>query len=473
MTVEEGLLLVYGLFLAYFVTLQGCYLGLLAIGVFRVVRRSRESRFTDLGRIAESDLTVPVSVIIPSFDEAESVLDTVRSALRARFPKLEVIVVDDGSTDETLERLQADFDLVPRRSEPLGVIETAAIRSTWRSRKDDRLWVIHKENGGKADAVNAGVNLAHYRYVLLTDADCVFEPDGILRMIRPINFDPARVVGLGATIRCLNGCEVEDGRVRSCTLPGRWVERFQLLEYSTIFLSQRLGWAGLNAVPVISGAAGLWRKDSIREIGGFSAETTHEDLDTTLRLHRHFREADEDYRIDYLPGTAARTEAPHSWSGLYRQRKRWQRTLYESTWRHRRMLLNTRYGTVGTLLMPYLVVYEAVGPLVEVAAWVLTGVVLATGLVAPGLLAAFLLTAAGLVAALRLTSLLIDLIYYEDRSLADVARLTITSLGEFWTYRPFVLVARLHAFVEFLQGRTGHERAERSTDGAAPKPEPV
>jgi cellulose synthase/poly-beta-1,6-N-acetylglucosamine synthase-like glycosyltransferase len=262
-------------------------------------------------------------------------------------------------------------------------------------------------------------------------------------------------------MRPLNGCEVRDGEVTGCDLPSRWLVRFQLMEYANVFLANRLGWSALNAVPVLSGGISLWRKDTLREMGGFSVTTTHEDLDTTIRLHQRFHEAEQDYRIVYLPDAVAWTEVPHTWRGIYRQRKRWQRALFESVWRGRKMWFNPRYGTVGMMLMPYLLLYEALGPIVEIMSWVLTLALLVLGIADPLLLLAFLVTAAGLTAATRLAALVIDLVFYQDRSVGDLLRLGATGLLEFWIYRPYLLVARVHALAEFLTGHSEHERTER------------
>ncbi|MDQ3388963.1 MAG: glycosyltransferase family 2 protein, partial [Gemmatimonadota bacterium] len=228
-------------------------------------------------------------------------------------------------------------------------------------------------------------------------------------------------------------------------------------------------WSALGAVPVLSGGVSAWRKDTLREMGGFTADTTHEDLDTTLRLHERFRRRKQPYRILYLPDPVLWTEVPHTWRGLYMQRKRWQRALYESLWRSRRMLFRPRYGTVGMLLMPYLLIYEAVGPFVEAASYVVTLVLLALGLVETQILLAFLAVAGGLTAGIRLSGLILGLVYYDDRPIQDVLKLSAAALLEYWIYRPFLLLPRIHAFFEFLAGHTAHERALRQTRPGAPR----
>jgi cellulose synthase/poly-beta-1,6-N-acetylglucosamine synthase-like glycosyltransferase len=455
------ILLLYGVFLAYFITVNLTYLVLSLIGYLANVRRAREVRQTDLRHIESSALTIPLSVIVPAYNEEVGTGDTVLSLLRSGLPEFEIIVVDDGSTDATLHRLVQEFDLVeaerPVRSKPA----SAPVRAVLQSRRDPRLWVVSKENGGKADAGNAGLAIVRYRYVLMTDADVIFHEEALTRMVRLINFDPGGIVGLGAAVRVMNGCEVEAGRITSCRLPREWLVRFQVVEYGSAFLAARVGWSELNAVPVVSGAAAVWRADALREIGGFSTDMTHEDLDITLRMHRRFRHADRRYRIVYLPDPVVWTEVPHEWRGIYNQRKRWQRTLFESMWHERDMCFNPRYGTVGMLQMPYLMLYEAIGPFIEAASYIVTIVLLVLGLLDVRLLAAFLVVAAGLTAVVRLVSLAIDLLFYEDRPLRDVLLLGASAILEFWIYRPFLLIARIHAFFEFLRGDRGYVQAAR------------
>jgi cellulose synthase/poly-beta-1,6-N-acetylglucosamine synthase-like glycosyltransferase len=469
MSTLQWVLLIYAVFLVYFVTLHLLYLVLIGLGIASNQLRNRERRATDLEQIRESELTVPISVIVPAFNESTSILDTAESALASRFPEFEVIVVDDGSTDDTLAQLRDAFDLRPHVRNYTAAIPTTPVRRLYQSRRDPRLWVIAKENGGKSDACNAGLNLARYRYVLMTDADVVFDPDALTRMVRLINFDPGRIVGLGVTLRALNGCRVESGRVVDWRLPPEWVVRFQVMEYSSVFLANRLGWSALNAVPVLSGGGSAWRKDAVREIGGFSTDVTHEDMDATLRMHRHFRRAKRDYRIVYMPDPVIWTEVPHTWRDLYKQRKRWQRTMYESVWRARPMWFNPRYGTVGMLQMPYLLLYEGLGPFLELLSYALTIVLLLLGFVDRWLLVAFLVLAAGLNALIRLVSLTIDLVFYERYTFRDVLRLSAAAFLEFWTYRPFLLLARVQGFFEFLGGRRVHERAERQPRSNPPQ----
>lgn len=459
-------LILWGVFLAHFLTVNLVYLTLLVVGVVSNRRRAREVKNAGMDRVARSPLTIPVSVVIPAHNEEAGVEDTIRSVLRSSFPEFEVIIVDDGSTDGTLERIRATFDLhVVDRFYPRP-LETRPVHAIYRSRKHPNLWVLSKAQGGKADACNAGINFARYRYVLITDGDCVFHSEALLRTMQPVNFDPANIVGIGGNIRVLNGLEMRDGKVVDSALPSRLAARFQVLEYATAFLTNRLGWSALNAMHVLSGGFNAWRRDALLEMGGFTTETTHEDIELTVRAHQHFCDAGRDYRLVSLPDPVIWTEVPETWKGLYLQRKRWQRVLFEVVWRYRRMWFNPRYGKMGTLGMPYLLIFEALGPFIELGAYLLTIALFATGLVSLELLLVFLALSFGLNALVRIGSLVLDLRYHGDtegrRSLGQVLALCGLAFIEYVVFRPVILVARVVSFFEFLTGHRGWERVERS-----------
>jgi len=458
-------LLVWALLLAHFVTVNLIYLTMSVVGAVGNRRRAERVAAAGIDRDARSPLTIPVSVVIPAHNEEGGVVATVRSALRSRFPELEIIVVDDGSTDETLERLTRAFALeVIDRFHP-SPLETRPVHRVHRSRHHPNLWVLEKQQGGKADACNAGINFARYRYVLLTDADCIFDSEAVLRIMQPVNFDPANIIGIGGNLRVLNGLSLKDSQEQSSRLPERLVAKFQVLEYATAFLANRIGWSEINAVHVLSGGFSAWRRDVLLELGGFTSRTTHEDIELTLRIHRHYREANRPYRLVSLPDPVVWTEVPETWHGLYTQRKRWQRVLLEVMWLNRRMWFNPRYGVVGTLAMPYLLVYEALGPFVELAAYVLTALLFATGRLDLELLVAFLAFSICLNALVRISSLIVDLRYHGRgegrRTVGQILLLSGLAFIEYILFRPVVLGARIVAFFEFLSGRRTWERVQR------------
>jgi len=467
MTVQGVIAAIYVVLLAHFLTVQLIYFLLLLTSLAGAARRWRESRETDLDRLAESSLTMPVSVIVPAWNEEAGVVHTVQSVLRSRHPQFEVLVVDDGSTDATVRRLVDAFDLTSDEAFYPEPLETEPVEQVLRSRVDARLRVLRKRNGGKADAVNAGVNIARYRWLALTDADCVFHPEALLRVCRAIGRDPEHVVAAGGQLRLLNGMRVRDGEIVEMRQPRSLVARFQVVEYLGAFIGNRIGWSVLNGVPVLSGGFSAWRRDVVLELDGFTEETTHEDIEMTLRIHEAMRRRREPYRIVSLPDPIVWTEGPERWRDLYMQRKRWQRVVFECVWRFRRMLFNPRYGVVGTMTMPHLLLYEALGPFLELAAWGLTIWLAIAGLLDWSLLGLFLLLLVALNAATRILSLATDAWHYGAYPPRALITLPLLALLEYPIYRPTILAARVVAFLEFLTGRRTWERVQRSERATA------
>lgn len=463
----EWIAVLFALAVAHFVVANLIALLLLVAALASVRRRWQRTLRPDTPDPAASPLTLPLSVVMPAFNEEDAVVDSVLAVLHSEVPDLEVIVVDDGSTDDTVARVTAAFDLAPVEAVHRELLPSEPVDELLRSRTHPNVWLIRKENGGKADAVNAGVNLAHFRYVLMTDADSVFEPGALLSAVNALGFDAGAHVGMGGMVRVRNGMTVRDGRLVERRLPRSLLGKFQVVEYMGAMTGSRAGWDFMNGVPVLSGAFSIWRRDVLVELGGMTTETTHEDIEFTLRAHEHFRRRGEPYRITTLADAVVWTEAPHRWVDLYRQRKRWQRVVYECVWRYRRMIGNPRYGEVGTVTMPYLLVFEALGPFVEVAALVLVVLLALWGLLSPLHLALFLVFSAGLVALTRILSISVDASLYGRFPARAVLRLSVVALLELFLYRPVILVARLMAFPEFLLGRKTWEHALREPREAA------
>jgi cellulose synthase/poly-beta-1,6-N-acetylglucosamine synthase-like glycosyltransferase len=456
-------LIVFEALFAYFLTaaLGSVFLLVASLRAYRA--NVLDARSTDHGILARSALTMPISVIIPAHDEERAITDAVWSAVRSEHPEFEVIVVDDGSSDRTLQVLADEFELEATDVFRPSPLSTRPVRRVYRSRRCPMLWVIEKGRGGKADACNAGVNLARFRYIMMTDADCVLHPEALLRIARVVGRDPGRIVVAGGQLAVGNGLLIRRGRVHSRTLPRGLLLRFQLLEYLSVFVLNRPGWSLLNATPVVSGGFGVWRRDAVVEVGGLSSEVTHEDIELTWRLHESFHRRRIPYRMAHVPDALVWTEAPSRWRDIYRQRKRWQRVVYEVVWRYRRMFLNPRYGSAGLLGMPYLVLFETLGPLVEAGAWVLFVVLAIQGEISLWLAVAFLAFSFGLTALVRIASLVAD----RDVGLNDAPRrslvaLSLTALLEQVLYRPPILAARLVALCEALAGRRTWERVARA-----------
>lgn len=332
----------------------------------------------------------PITLMAPAYNEALTIVESVRSLLTLQYPAFEVLVVNDGSGDQTLQVLIEAFELEPIERHYHLTAPCKAIRGVYAGARQPRLVVVDKENGGKADALNAALNLSRTPLVCSMDADSLLEPDALLRAVRPFMDNPERTIAVGGTVRIANGCKVSFGRVVEVGLPRNPLALLQTVEYLRAFLMARLAWSRIGALLVISGAFGIFRRQAVLDVGGYSLGTVGEDMELVVKLHRHMREEGRPYRIDYIAEPVCWTEAPESLRVLGRQRARWQRGALETFAKHRRMLFDPRYGRVGFLGFGNVLLVDVVGPVVEVLGYILIPLFWAMGLLSFDYLAALL-----------------------------------------------------------------------------------
>ena len=355
----------------YFFTLNGVYLVLSLMAIAEVYSHLRRSIYGGYEQLMRSPLTPPITVIVPAYNEEVSIALTVNNILHLDYMRYEVMVVNDGSTDGTLEELKRAFNLYPTQAEFPVVLKTAPIRGIYKSRDNHMLTVIDKDNAGKADALNAGLNEAAHPYFCSIDADVILEQDALQRVVLPIMESDKRVIGVGGIIRIVNGCRVEKGRVTEVRLSRNPLAVFQVIEYYRAFLCGRTGFSCFNGLMILSGAFAVFEKDLVIEIGGYRRDTVGEDMDVVTRLHMLMRERGEkDYLVAFVPDPVCWTEAPYSLKVLARQRRRWQKGLYEVLAESDRALFSPTYGSVGMFTYPFLLVFEGWGVLLELLGYI-------------------------------------------------------------------------------------------------------
>jgi cellulose synthase/poly-beta-1,6-N-acetylglucosamine synthase-like glycosyltransferase len=346
------------------------YFVLMALGFF-VLRTQRTTEGSvERDPLFKSRLMPAISIIAPAHNEELSIAQSTRSMLQLEYPEHEVIVVNDGSDDRTLQILIKEFHLYKSARQPLHNLVTAAVNAVYES-QNLKLLVIDKENGGKSDSLNAAVNYASAPLIAAVDSDSLLESNSLLLVVRPFLQDET-TIAVGGIIRVVNGCTVEHGAVTKVGAPPSLLTKFQVVEYLRAFLGGRVALSYMNSLLLISGAFGLFRLDSVIEAGGFELNSLAEDLELVIRLHRISREKKRAYKIVFVPTPVCWTEVPDSWKNLAAQRKRWQRGGVESMWKHRGMLFNPKFGIVGCFGMPYLLTLEILGPCVEVTGYVIT-----------------------------------------------------------------------------------------------------
>ena len=442
--------------LGYFILLNTTYLALILVAAAEFARHLRRASYAGLDRAFASPLTPPVSVLVPAHNEEAGIVESVHAILGLRYPEFEVVVIEDGSTDGTFERLRRAFDLVPVPRVLAADVPTAGeVLSTHVARDGRQLTVLRKVSvGTKTDALNVGINAARYPLLCMVDADAVLDSDALLRVAKPFVDDPWRVVASGGVVRAVNGCRVERGRVVEVRMPRNWLVRIQVLEYLRAFLLGRTGWSRLDSLLIISGAFGLFRRDVVVEVGGLDPATLGEDAELVVRLHRHLRTARRDYRLIFVADPVCWTEIPATLSVLSRQRRRWARGLAELLWKHRAMVGNPRYGRIGLLGMPYYVAFEALAPVVELGGLLAVAGGLLAGVVDWTFGALFILVAIGYGVFLSLAALAVEeFAFHRYPRWRDLGVAIVAALLENLGYRQLHAWWRLRGLIAMIRGR--------------------
>jgi cellulose synthase/poly-beta-1,6-N-acetylglucosamine synthase-like glycosyltransferase len=365
--------------LAYFLVMNTT---MLILVLFAAAEFGQYIRRVDLGRRDESvssRLTPGISVLVPMHNEEAGIVTSVTSLLALRYPRHEVVVIDDGSTDGGFAALQQAFDLVEVPREIPSDIPVQEPPTSVHMPRDGRtrLTVVRKENSGKTDSVNNGINAAVEDLVAIVDADSILEPDCLLTVTKPFADDPTRMIATGGVVRAANGCTTRAGRIIEINTPPNWLARIQVVEYLRAFYLGRVGWSRFNGLIMISGAFGVFRRDVVVEVGGLDHTSIGEDFELVMRIHRHMQRTGRDYAVRFVAEPVCWTEVPSTRAVLRRQRVRWHRGLWETLWRHRGMMLNPRYGRIGMLAVPYYWFFELIAPVIELAglALMVTGLV--------------------------------------------------------------------------------------------------
>ncbi len=368
MRAEHILHVTFIVFFGYFILQTFFYLFFAGVGLFQSRRRALQSRDEDFSIISSSHFTVPVSVILPAHNEELWIADALKSILNLDYPEFEVIVVNDGSTDRTMEILNTMLSLEVLNKAYTDQFHSGEIHEVYKTRNYRNVTVITKTGGfKKAGAVNAGLNFVRYKYVCVVDSDTVLEPDTLLKVMAQVEKDPDTIIGAGSYFGLVNGFKIEEGKILEKSFSFNPLVAYQNLEYIRSFMSSRLSWSAFNAMPCVAGGFGVWRRDLVMQLHGYETGFSSEDIELTFHAHDYMVKNKKEYRILMLPYYIGWTEGPATIPSLILQRNRWQRVVNETLWRYKHMLFNPRYKWFAFLTFPYFLLYEVFGVFIETA----------------------------------------------------------------------------------------------------------
>ncbi|MEX2089958.1 MAG: glycosyltransferase [Bacteroidota bacterium] len=456
MAIIEFLLQSYFLLvIGYFVVVNLTYTFFLGMSFREILYYMRHNSFGNLRLLVQSELTPPVSILAPAYNEEPTVVESVKSLLKLNYGKYEVVVINDGSKDRTLDRLIKEFHMYPSKQVYRPLIAAKRVRGIYKSRQPAyrNLVIVDKENGGKADALNVGINVARFEYVCAIDADSLLEEDSLQKVVKPF-LEDSTMVAVGGIVRIANGCKVVNGRVVKVGLSNKLLPIMQVVEYFRAFLSGRMIWHGVNGLLIISGAFGMFRRSSVIEVGGYRHDTVGEDMELVVRLHRKMREWKRPYRIAFVPDPVCWTEAPETPQMLGRQRNRWHRGLLDTMLIHRKMFLNPRYGIVGLAAMPYFVLVELLGPVIEFMGYLTVLSLIALNALNAEMTILFFIVAVFYGAMYSVGAVLLEEVSFQRYPKPfDLALLLSVGVIENFGYRQMTLWWRVKGFWDYFRGK--------------------
>lgn len=466
------------LILGAYIIINAYYLSIHGLSLRELHEDLRERRSNPAFEDFESEFLPGIAVLMPAYNEAETVVNSVRSLLDIEYPNTTVIAINDGSTDHTLARLVDAFDLKLVHDTPPWELPSEPIRGVYRSTKVDNLLVIDKENGGKSDALNAGISLTNQPLFCSVDADSLIDRTGLRRVVSPFLTNPDETIAAGGTVRVANACEVSGGQIQSVKVSEQNLIGFQEIEYLRAFYSGRLGLSRLKSLLVISGTFGLFRTNLVEEIGGYATDTVTEDLDLVVRLHKHMRQLGESYRVDFVPEPIVWTQVPETLRDLSKQRRRWYRGMLEAFSNHREMVGNPRYGLLGTVVMPLFFLAEAIGPIIEALGYLLVSLAFVTGVLNLEFFLTFLMVIIAIGIFLSWFGVFSEVWSYRRYNKPrQVAILLGNAVLENFGYRQWKALVSVRALIEYFRNDTSWGRIERyrftetTEDTAAVKPD--
>ncbi|MGP3778762.1 glycosyltransferase [Halanaerobium saccharolyticum] len=434
----------------YFFLVNGTYIFLNFKAFFSIKNYWSSIEILDFENPFQSEFYKPVSIIIPAYNEELTIVDNIISILALKYPEFEVVVVNDGSKDGTIAELKDKFNLVESSRNYRKDINTQPVKMVYDSLDYPSLVVVDKENGGKADALNAGINVAQFPLVCNVDADSLIDDQALLKIVEPFSRD-WRVIAAGGTIRVANDCEIRGGQVKKVNLSKKPIVRFQVLEYLRAFLFGRVGWAAVESLLIISGAFGVFKRKHLLKVDGYSTKTVGEDMELVLKLNKHMRKSDRDYKVLFYPDPVCWTQVPEDYGTLSSQRRRWQRGLGQSLMMNKELFFNKDYGLLGMFSYPFYFFVELLGPIIETLGYIsiFLTVIIRGGVNEVVIL--FFITAILMGVLLSIISLFFEeMTFHKYSKLSDKLTLVFYAFLENFGYRQLHTIWRLRGLFDYF-----------------------
>lgn len=449
--------------LYYVLAINAIYFMQLILSAFSLYDYIKKMYYSDYKKYTDSTNMIPISVLVPAYNEENTIVDNIKSLLALNYPSHEVIVINDGSKDDTFKKIIEAYDLTEVSQPVRYLVRTKKIKSIYKNINIPKLTLVDKENGGKADALNAGINLSKYPVFTSIDADSMLESDSLVRVIMPFIEDKL-TVAVGGIVRIVNGSKIKAGKVESIGLPKNRLAMFQIVEYLRAFLTGRMGWNALRCLLIISGAFGAFKKDVVVQVGGYSGNTIGEDMELVVKIHKYLRKNKSKYAIKFIPDPVCWTQAPENIKDLRGQRRRWQIGLMDSLLRHKEMLLNPKYGIIGMFGVPYFWIFEMLGPVIETLGYIFIPLSYVFGLLNIQYFILFLVSSILYGIILSIGAILLEeYTFSKYPSIKQLLRLSWYGVLENFGYRQMTTFFRIDAIIRFKKFRNSWGKIKRES----------
>lgn len=433
----------------YVLAINFIYFLQLIFAAFNLSDYIKKIKYSDYKKYIVSDNMIPISILVPAYNEEKTIVENIKSLLGLNYPKFEVVVINDGSKDGTLERVIETFGLKEVNQPVRNRIKTKNIKAIYRSIDIPNLILVDKENGGKADALNTGINISNFPIVTSIDADSILEGDSLVRVVMPF-IEDKKTIAVGGIVRIANGSTIKRGRIVDIDLPKSKLAMVQIVEYLRAFLTGRVGWDAINALLIVSGAFGAFKKDAAIEVGGYDKNTIGEDMELIVKLHEYFLRNKKEYKIKFVPDPVCWTQVPESFKDLRSQRRRWQIGLMDSLFRHKKMFFNPKYKQIGLIAVPYFWIFEMIGPIIEILGYILIPIAYIVGILNIKYFLLFLAASILYGILLSLGAILLEeYTFNKYPTLKHLFRLSFYGIIENFGYRQLITLYRIEGIVKF------------------------